>query len=106
MPTKGLSATLVDGNTGATASFHSLSLVQFDLRNNTTMVIMASYVGESQFDAKKSPIFSNTFNLPSAPPADQDPREWAYGQLTVAVPSGANAADPKYRFAGASLIAA
>lgn len=77
-----------DPRTGASASYHVVSVLQTDYTNGSTFVTMASYASKEKKDEGKDALSINTFTILSVPEWDIIPYEWALKKLIEPQPEG------------------
>ncbi len=79
-----ISKALDDPNTGAPVTYHRITQLSADWLSGVTVVQVRGYVSEAARRAGRLPIATDTVQLDGSPAADDDPRAWAYKQLSAA----------------------
>ena len=82
---------LEDPNTGAPVQYPRITQMSSDWLSGVTVVQMRGYVSEAARRAGRLPIATDTVQLDGAPAADEDPRAWAYAQLTAPIAAAVDA---------------
>ena len=79
----GIACDIIDDNTGAPASFHTVSGVHLDLSNQYCTVTLDSYFNQKMYESGKRSMGSSQIQMDSPPPRGQDVIDWAL-QVIVA----------------------
>jgi hypothetical protein len=73
----GIACDIIDDNTGAPASFHTVSGVHLDLSNQYYTVTLDSYFNQKMYESGKRSMGSSQIQMDSPPPRGQDVIDWA-----------------------------
>ena len=73
----GIACDIIDDNTGATASFHTVSGVYLDFANKYYTVTLDSYFNQKAYESGKRSMGSSQIQTDSPPPRGQDVIDWA-----------------------------
>ena len=93
----GIACDIIDNNTGAPASFHTVSGVHLNLTNQYYKVTLDSYFSQQVYEGGKRSMGSTEFEIKSPPPRGQDVIDWALQAVTASDAEGSP-------FAGAQLV--
>lgn len=93
----GIACDIIDDNTGAPASFHTVSGVHLDFANQYYTVTLDSYFSQKVYEGGKRSMGSSQIQLDSPPPRGQDVIDWALQAVTASDAEGSP-------FAGAQLV--
>ena len=93
----GIACDIIDDNTGAPASFHTVSGVHLDFANQYYTVTLDSYFSQKVYEGGKRSMGSSQIQMDSPPPRGQDVIDWAL--QAIVAPSETPTA-----FTGAQLV--
>ena len=93
----GIACDIIDDNTGAPASFHTVSGVHLNLTNQYYKVTLDSYFSQHVYEGGKRSMGSTEIEIKSPPPRGQDVIDWAL--QAIVAPSETPTA-----FTGAELV--